>query len=197
MDRSCSQIRICRSDVNALQAKLRREYFSKWDENFVVDEYRGFSRARFSELLDKVNTKFKVTGENIRPKMEAALYAGDFSYKIYKIGHTVDSGTNYFGLVALGKEKIAGKESFNAITFLYKLDIAVAKIRYDTRTSHYALGFIPVGDEEHTRWETKSLDFATKQSLTNFCRIKAFDAFCRQGLASYGVNDVPSIEDIE
>ena len=154
------------------------------------------STADFRDGGDKINTKFQVTGENIRPKLEVALWTGEWSYKIYKVGHIIDSGTNYFGLIALGKERIAGEESFNAVTFLYKLDVGVARVKCETRTRHRFLG-ITYNKEYHEMWETKSLDFATRRSLTNFCRIKALDALCRQGLAPYGVNNVLSIEDIE
>ena len=112
----------------------------------------------------------------------------------FTFGTVVDSGTVYFGMIALGKERGTDGNSFDAVTCLYKLDFVVAKVKVEKRRKKRVLG-INAGTDRRDWWENKNLDFVTQKALKNFCRMKALDAFCRQGLAS-SVNDVPSIEDI-
>ena len=180
-----------------MESKLRSEYFTQWDENCDVAEFHGFSKARLDDLLDKINARFAVTGNDIRPKLQGIQWASEWTYKVYEFqfGKVIDSGTVYFGMIALGKEKSSGSESFDAVTCLYKLDFTVAKVKVEKRKPKRTMG-IRTGTSRRDWWESKNLDFVTQRALTNFCRRKALDEFHRQGLAS-SVNNVGSIADID
>ena len=188
---------MCRSGSETLEAKLRSEYFTKWDENCDVGEFHGFSKARLGELLDKINARFAVTGNDVLSKLQGIQWASEWTYKVYEFqfGKVIDSGTVYFGMIALGKEKSSGIESFDAVTCLYKLDFTVAKVKVEKRKPKRTLG-VRTGTSRRDWWESKNLDFVTQKALTNFCRMKALDEFRRQGLTS-SVNNVRSIEDID
>ena len=56
----------------------------------------------------------------------------------------MDSGTVYFGMIALGKEQAGGADSFDAVTCLYKLDFTVAKIKKKRKQSNGFLVSISV-----------------------------------------------------
>ena len=161
-----------------------------------MDEFRGFPKEKFSELVDKINAKFEVTGENVGPKLECTQRAREWSYKVYRIERVIDSGTHFFGMIALGKEEHAGEDAFYALTFLYKLDIAFARVKHETRTRSYMFG-IPYTEQYEERWEDKGIETATQKSWTNFCRIKALDTVSRQGLLAYGILNVLSIEETD
>lgn len=197
IDRSLSQIKVCREESQDLEAKLRQEYFTKWDESCDVAEFHGFSRGKLDDLFSKIHDKFQVTGNDVRPKLKGIRWASDWTYKVYEFtfGSVVDSGTVYFGMIALGKEGDQEAESFDAVTCLYKLDFTVAQIRVERRKTERVLG-IKTGSHKRVWYEPKNLGFVTQKALTNFCRLKALDAFCRQGLAS-SVNNVASIENVD
>ena len=180
-----------------MQTKLQNEYFTQWDENCDVGEFYGFSKERLGELLNKINAKFEATGNDVRSKLTCIKWASEWTYKVYefRFGRVIDSGTVYFGMIALGKEKNCGVDSFDAVTCLYKLDFTVAKVKVEKRKPKRTLGF-RTGTSRRDWWESKSLDFVTQKALTNFCRLKALDAFCRQRLAS-SVNNVRLIEDTD
>ena len=197
IDRSLSRIKICRSESESLESKLRSEYFTQWDENCDVAEFHGFSKSSLDELLDKVNARFEETGNDVRSKLKGIQWASEWTYKVYEFqfGKVIDSGTVYFGMIALGKEKSSGSESFDAVTCLYKLDFTVAKVKVEERKPKRTLGF-KTGTKRRDWWESKKLDFVTQKALTNFCRRKALDEFKRKGLTS-SVKNVQSIEDID
>lgn len=197
IDRSLSQIKICKAESQALETKLRNEYFTKWDESCDVGEFHGFSRGNLDGLLDKISDKFQATGNDVRTKLKGIQWASEWTYKVYEFtfGSVVDSGTVYFGMIALGKEGSEVEESFDAVTCLYKLDFTVAKVKVEQRRRKRILG-INAGTDRRDWYENKNLGFITKKTLTNFCRLKALDAFCKEGLAS-SVNDVLSIEDVD
>ena len=137
---------------------------------------------------------FKVTGIDVRPKLNAILWANQWSYKVYEFtyGSDMDTGTVYFGMIALGKEQAGGGDSFDAVTCLYKLDFTVAKIKKEEKTVQRVLG-INFGVIDRNIWyEKKKLDFVTQNALNNFCRVKALDAFRKKGLTS-SINEVSSL----
>ena len=197
IDRSLSRIKICRSESEALETKLRDEYFSQWDESCDVGEFHGFSKERLDDLLHKINARFEETGNDLKSKLQGIRWVSEWTYKVYEFqfGKVIDSGTVYFGMIALGKEKSSGMESFDAVTCLYKLEYTVAKVKVEKRKPKRTLG-VRTGTSRRDWWESKNLDFVTQKALTNFCRMKAVDEFRRKGLAS-SVNNVQSIEDTD
>lgn len=194
---SLSRMKVCRAASQDLERTLRSEYFTKWDENCDVAEFRGFSRDMLGEFFDKIHEKFKVTGTDIRPKLRGIEWAETWSHKVYEFsfGNVLDSGTIYFGMIALGKEKTPNGDSFDAITCLYKLDFTIAQERVTRRTEEYFLGSL-IKYDVSTWYESRSLGFVTQKALKNFCRIKALDAFYKRGLAS-SINCTSSIDDVD
>ena len=196
IDKSLSQIKACQSESQALETKLRNEYFTKWEETCDVNEFHGYSKGRLDELFARIHDAFKVTGHDVRPKLRGIQWASQWSYKVYEFtyGSDMDSGTVYFGMIALGKEQSSGEDSFDAVTCLYKLDFTVAKIKVEKRKPKRTLGF-KTGTHRRDWRETKKLDFVAQNALTNFCKVKALDTCSKKGLAS-SVNEVSSLSDI-
>ena len=196
IDSSLSSIKVCKAASRRLEERLRSEYFTSWDEHCDVAEYRSFSRDKMDDLFNKIHDKFCVTGTDIRPKLRGIRWADTWTHKVYEFsfGNLNSSGTIYFGVIALEKNKTAKGDIFDAITCLYKLDFTIGEEKCTERKDEYFLG-IPVASETNTSYKTKSLGFATQMAMTNFCRVKALDAFHKRGLTSF-VNDCPSIEDV-
>ena len=193
---SLSQIKVCRSESQALETMLRNEYFTKWEETCDVNEFHGYSRGRLDDLFARIHDTFKATGNDVRPKLKGIQWASQWSYKVFEFtyGSVMDSGTVYFGMIALGKEQSNGEDNFDAVTCLYKLDFTLAKIKVEQRRPKRTLG-VRTGTHRRDWWETKKLDFVTQNALTNFCRGKALDTFRAKGLVS-SINEVSSLANI-
>ena len=193
INQSLSQIKVCRSESQALENTLRKQYFTKWVETCAVNEFHGYSKGRLEDLFARIHDTFKVTGNDVRAHLKGIQWASQWSYKVYEFtyGSVMDSGTVYFGMIALGKEQSSGGDSFDAVTCLYKLDFTVAKIRVEKKTPKRTLG-VRRGTRKRVWYETKKLDFVTQNALTNFCRVKALDTFCMKGLTS-SINEVSSL----
>ena len=94
----------------------------------------------------------------IRPKLRGIHRASQWSYKVYEFtyGCAMDSGTVYFGMIALGKEQSSEEDSFDAVTCLYKLDSTVAKIKVEKRKPKRTFGF-KTGTHRRYWRETKKI----------------------------------------
>ena len=189
-------MRVCKAASRSLERILRQEYFTNWDENCDVSEFRNFTRYELDNLFDKIHEMFSVTGTDIRPKLRGIQWADTWSHKVYEFsfGNLSGSGTIYFGVIALGKEKSAAGDTFDAITCLYKLDFKIGEEKVTKRTYKHFLG-IEVDSQTSTWYETKTIGFVTQKALANFCRVKALVAFQKRGLAS-SINDVLTFEDL-
>ena len=169
-----------------LERTLRDEYFTRWDENCDVAEFRGFRTNELESLFSKIQDKFQITGKDIRPKLRGIQWAGSWTNKVYEFsfGELNGSGTVYFGVIALSRDTTTYGDRFNSITCLYKLSFAIGDVKVTERTEKYFLG-IPDGSHSSTWYERKNLKFVTRDALANFCRVKALDAFHREGLTSF------------
>lgn len=61
----------------SLQETLQNEFFSRWDENCSVREYKGFDVTKMDELLHKISDNFVINGTNLYNKLSIIEFCKD------------------------------------------------------------------------------------------------------------------------
>ncbi|WAR15888.1 hypothetical protein MAR_030482 [Mya arenaria] len=184
-------VKICKTEAEQLQEKLQNEYFTRWNETCDVQDFNGIASSELDSLLHKISERFTINGKNIYAKISGIRFAKEIDVNIFEFtfGEELSSGTIHFGMIAISKESA----SLEAVSCLYTLDFAVARVRVEKKRKKRILG-INAGTDRRSWLEPKSLGFVTQRALINFCRMKALTEFQRRGIIT-NINDVPSIED--
>lgn len=110
----------------SLQETLQNEFFSRWDENCNVREYKGFDVTKMDELLHKISDNFVINGMNLYNKLSIIEFCKEEEVNIYEFtfGQVLSSGHVNFGMVAISKEN----NVLDAISCLYTLNFQIATV---------------------------------------------------------------------
>lgn len=189
IDESLSVVKVCRTEAHSVERKLRKEYFSKWNEECRVDEYHGFGLSQTEELISMISDNLAINKDGISKKLHGIKFCRTFDVKImdFMFEDKFKSGIIHFGMVAISKEN----NVLNASSCLYTLELEKAEELVIESTTIKLLGF-RLWTNKKCRRETKSLEFVTRQDLENFCRYKALVEFNKRNLVSK-INDVSSL----
>ena len=182
VERALSRVKVCKQEAIAVQDRLRNEYFSEWDETCEVMEARKFSIYRLEELVSKLEEQYRGVSFDIRSKIQGIRWASSWSHKVFEFtfGGNIDSGEVYFGIICLAKSPYGQK--IDAVSSLYRLNFTPAQEAVVTVETFQLLGFIPVYNEiSSVHHRRKNLGYFSKQQISNFCRMKAMEAFKSRG----------------
>ena len=181
MEKALSRVKVCKQDSVSVQNSLRNEYFSAWNETCEVTEARKISISNLAELVSKLEDQYRGVNFDIRRKIEAIRWAPSWSHKIFEFtfGDNIDSGEVYFGMICLAKSPDG--QTIDAISSLYKLDFTLAQERIVTEETFQLLGFIPLDTNRTVQYRRKNLGHFSKKQISNFCRVKAMEAFKNRG----------------
>lgn len=187
-----SVVKVCSTDADLLQKSLQKEFFSTWEENCNVVEYKGYKLSRLDTLLQKISDNFPSNGQNLHSKLNGIAFCSEVDVKIYEFTfeENLTSGVVHFGMVAISREN----DVLEAISCLYTLNFEMADVMVIEQRKKKILGFN--AKTKRRCWdEKKSLEFVTQRDLVNFCRYKALKEFNKRNLVS-NINDVSSLDDI-
>lgn len=175
-----------------LQETLQNEFFSRWDENCNVREYKGFDVTKMDELLHKISDNFVINGMNLYNKLSIIEFCKEEEVNIYEFtfGQVLSSGHVNFGMVAISKEN----NVLDAISCLYTLNFQIATVLVTRREKKRFAG-INMGTSRRSWPEPKSLGFITQRVFVNFCRYKAMQEFNKRNLVTE-INTVSSLADV-
>lgn len=176
----------------SLQGTLQNEFFSRWDENCNVREYKGFDVTNLDELLHKISDNFVINGMNLYNKLSIIEFCKEEEVNIYEFtfGQVLSSGHVNFGMVAISKEN----NVLDAISCLYTLNFEIATVLVTRRKKKRFAG-INMGTSRRSWHEPKSLGFITQRAFVNFCRYKAMQEFTKRNLVTE-INTVSSLADV-
>lgn len=118
---------------------------------------------------------------DIRSKIQGIPWASSSSHKVFEFtfGDSMDSGEVYFGIICLAKSPDGQK--VDAVSSLYRLNFTLAQERVVTEETFKLLGFIPLDSKKSVHYRRKNLGCFSKQQVSNFCRMKAMEAFKSKG----------------
>ena len=181
VERALCRVKVCKQEAISVQDRLRNEYFSEWDETCEVMEARKLSIYRLDELVSKLKKQYRGVNFDIRSKIQGIRWASSWSHKVFEFtfGDNVSSGEVYFGMICLVKSSDGQK--VDAVSCLYRLNFTPAQERVVTRETFQFLGFIPVDSKTSVHCRKKSLGYFSKKQISNFCRMKALEAFKSHG----------------
>ena len=181
VETALSRVKVCKQEAIAVQDRLRNEYFSDWDETCEVMEARKLSIDRLEELVSKLEKQYRGVNFDIRSKIQGIRWASSWSHKVFEFTFSdkIDSGEVYFGIICLAKSPDGQK--IDAVSSLYKLNFTPAQEAVVRLETFQLLGFIPVGTEISVHHRRKKLGYFSKQQMSNFCRMKAMEAFKSRG----------------
>ena len=183
VERALSRVKVCKQEAIAVQDRLRNEYFSEWDETCDVMEARKLSISRLEELVSKLEEQYRVVNFDIRSKIYKEIqWTSSWSNKVFAFtfGDNINSGEVYFGIICLAKSPDGQK--IDAVSSLYRLNFTLAQEAVVTVETFQLLGFIPVSNEISVHHRRKNLGYFSKQQISNFCRMKAMEAFKSRGI---------------
>lgn len=189
IDASLSVVKVCHTEAHSVERKLRKEYFSKWNEKCRVDEYHGFGLCQTKELISMISDNLAINKDGISKKLHGIKFCTTIDVKIvdFMFEDKFNSGIIHFGMVAITKEN----NVLNAFSCLYTLELEKAEELVTESKTIKLLGF-RLWTNTKCWSETKSLEFVTRQDLENFCRYKALVEFNKRNLVSK-INDVSSL----
>lgn len=192
MERALSRVKVCKQDAETVQNRLRDEYFSKWDETCEVTEARQISIHNLEDLVSRLEEQYRGVDFNIRRKIQGIKWAPSWSHKVleFTFGDNIDSGEVYFGIVCLAKSPDG--QNVDALSSLYKLNFTLAQEKVVTTETFNFLGFIPTSSETSVHYRRKNLGYFSKKQISNFCRMKAMEAFKRKGF----IHHVPYVSSL-
>lgn len=189
IDSTLSAFRVCSNEALSIQRKLQNEYFSQWNEECTVKEYKGFGFSQTEELIHKISNDFAIDKNGMYEKLLGIKFMGELDVNIFDIIYEdkFNSGSFYFGLVAVSNVN----NILNAHFCGYKLNIKKAKKLVTETTTTKFLG-IRIWTSTENWSETSSLEVGTRKDLENFCRYKALLEFKKRKLVSR-IHDVSSL----
>lgn len=181
VESALSRVKVCKQEAVAVQDRLRNEYFSEWDETCEVMEARKLSIYRLDELVSKLEKQYRGVNFDIKSKIQGIRWASSWSHKVFEFtfGDNIDSGEVYFGIICLVKSPDGKK--VDAVSSLYRLNFTPAQEKVVTEETFQFLGFIPVESNTSVHYRRKNLGYFSKQQISNFCRMKAMEAFKSKG----------------
>lgn len=192
IDSYMSVVKVCSADADLLQKLLQNEFFSTWEENCNVVEYKGYKLSKLDTLLQKISDNFPSSGQNLHSKLNGIAFCSEVDVKIYEFTfeENLTSGVVHFGMVAISREN----DVLEAISCLYTLNFKMADVMVTELHKRKILGF--KAKTKRRCWdEAKSLEFVTQEDIVNFCRYKALKEFHKRNLVS-NINDVSSLDGI-
>lgn len=184
MERALSRVKVCKHDAIAVQNRLKKEYFSSWNETCDVTEARRISVNNLDELISKLEMQYRGVDLNIKQKIKAIRWAPSWSHKIleFSFGNKIDAGEVMFGMICIVKSPDG--QTLDAICSLYKLDFTLAQERLVTEETFNLFGFIPIDTNTTVHYRQRNLGHFSKEQIINFCRVKALESFQYNGFIS-------------
>ena len=133
------------------------------------------------EFVSKMEQQYSGVNFDIKKKIEGIRWSPTWSHKVFEFtfGDNIDSGEVYFGIICLAKSPDG--QNVDAVSSLYKLDFTLAKEKVVTRETFKFLGFIPLDSTTSVHYRSRNLGYFSKKQITNFCRVKAMEAFKSKG----------------
>ncbi|XP_067018086.1 uncharacterized protein [Acropora muricata] len=176
-----SRVKVCKPEAVAVENRLRSEYFSKWDETCEVIEATEISVHNLKDLVSKLEHQYRGVNFNIRKKIQGIHWASSWSHKLFEFtfGDKIDSGEVYFGIMCLAKS--SDGQTVDAVSSLYKLNFTLAREKVIETETFQLLGFIPLDSRTTVHYRTRNLGYFSKKQISNFCRMKAMEAFKSKG----------------
>lgn len=181
VERALSRVKVCKPEAVAVQNRLRNEYFSEWDETCEVIEATEISVHNLKDLVSKLEHQYRGVNFNIRKKIQGIHWAPSWSHKVFEFtfGDNIDSGKVYFGIICLAKSPDG--QTVDAVSSLYKLNFTLAREKVVKTETFQLFGFIPVDSTTSVHYRTRNLGYFSKKQISNFCRMKAMEAFKSKG----------------
>jgi len=159
-----------------MQCRLQREYFDNWQEKCHVTEYVGYSSQTIYRIIYDLSPHF---GLEKAERVRAVLFSDDFhDEKLYNFLFEDSEGTVKFGMVAINKNG----DSINAVSCIYVLNFSMGYERITDITTQKVFGVSFTSKKR--RRQRGELSFANKESLQNFCALKALKEFQRRRIVS-------------
>lgn len=188
-ERALSRVKVCKPEAVAVENRLRSEYFSKWDESCEVIEATEISVHNLKDLVSKLEHQYRGVKFNIRKKIQGIHWAPSWSHKVFEFtfGDNIDSGEVYFGVICLAKSPDG--QTVDAVSSLYKLNFTLAQEKVVETETFQLLGFIPLDSRTTVHYRTRNLGYFSKKQISNFCRMKAMEAFKSNGF----IHQVPYV----
>lgn len=188
-ERALSRVKVCKPEAVAVENRLRSEYFSKWDETCEVIEATEISVHNLTDLVSRLEHQYRGVNFNIRRKIQGIHWAPSWSHKVFEFtfGDNIDSGDVYFGIICLAKSPDG--QTVDAVSSLYKLNFTLAREKVFKTETFQLFGFIPVDSTTTVHYRTRNLGYFSKKHISNFCRMKAMEAFKSNGF----IHQVPYV----
>ena len=157
-------------------------------------ESKGIPIESIQDFLDHLEDAYEGIDKEMRKKMNAIKWAGEWSYKVmeFKNNAASASGAKY-GMIAFGKSK-DGK-FVDCMYCLYKLDFKIAPEIIIRNKEDSILWGLYKWETVEVKVQERVLGGNSLKRIKNFFRFKALEGFYQEGLIDQ-INVVPSIEDV-
>lgn len=188
-------VKVSKHDATELQRKLEGELFDKWDEKCETATFERIDFDEIDQFIDRMQCSYEGIDDQVKRKMMVIKNCRLWQNKIieWKFNKGDNSGARY-GMIALGKSP--DRKFVDCMYVMYMMNFKIAPRELVNKKRHSVLGGLYSWTTRKVVKEERSLGSESIKRLQNFFRLKALEAFQREGLIQ-SVNYVHSLEDVQ